>query len=337
MTPSSSERRALQWLTLALVAGTAIVAWPFLPWVVLAIWSAVLARRVHLPLARWFGNRPRLAAIVTVAMLAALVVPAAILLVLLVTDAIDLVRRVAASDRAHEILRQLVSRDEREPQGSSDLLDFAMSQGERVWMILQQVAGTAASAAVGLLILVAGTYAMLVDGERWYAWLERHAPFSPADSGRLAGAFVETGRGLLIGSAGACLVQGIAATIIYVAIGVPQPFALGLLTLVVSVVPAIGTALVWAPVAVGLALTDRVAAGIVLTIAGIAVISTVDNLARPFLVRRARLQLPAFVVLVAMFGGIVVMGPWGVLIAPLIVRLAKEALAIAREQRGMAR
>jgi predicted PurR-regulated permease PerM len=61
------------------------------------------------------------------------------------------------------------------------------------------------------------------------------------------------------------------------------------------------------------------------------VIGSIDNLARPWLSRRGKLQLPGFVVLVAMFGGVELVGGWGILFGPLVVRLAKEALEVRRE------
>ncbi|MCE9573552.1 MAG: AI-2E family transporter, partial [Deltaproteobacteria bacterium] len=180
----------------------------------------------------------------------------------LVVDAIDLVDRLMASDRAQEVLRRLASGDDRAGDGATDLVGLVLRQGERAWGIAQEIAGTAANVVIGILILVAGTYAMLVDGDRWYAWIERHAPVSPAVLRRFADAFVETGHGLFVGIAGAGLAQAIVATIIYVVLGVPQPYALGLLTLMFSVIPAVGTAMVWIPIAAGLALTGRPGAAI---------------------------------------------------------------------------
>jgi predicted PurR-regulated permease PerM len=170
---------------------------------------------------------------------------------------------------------------------------------------------------------------VLVEGRGWYAWIERHAPFDAATTRRFALAFEETGRGLAFGILGAGFVQSVVATIAYVVLDVPAALPLGLITLVFSVIPAIGTALVWAPVAAGLALSGRIEAAIALGVIGVAVISTVDNLARPYLARLGQLQLPTWVVLVAMFGGIEVIGGWGLIMGPLLVRLAKEGVLVA--------
>ena len=121
------------------------------------------------------------------------------------------------------------------------------------------------------------------------------------------------------------------STIAFLVLGVPQAFALGLLTLIFSIVPVVGTAIVWAPVAVGLAVTGRMYEGIGLAIFGMTVIGSIDNLARPWLTRFGHLRLPGFVVLVAMFSGVELVGGWGIIYGPLIVRLAKEALELRRE------
>jgi predicted PurR-regulated permease PerM len=135
----------------------------------------------------------------------------------------------------------------------------------------------------------------------------------------------------MFGIAGAGLLQALAASAAFLVLGVPQALPLGLLTLIFSIVPLVGTALVWLPVAAGLAMTGRLYEGIGLGIYGAVVIGSLDNLARPWLTRFGNLQLPGFVVLVSMFGAVELFGGWGILFGPLIVRLAKEALEVRRE------
>jgi predicted PurR-regulated permease PerM len=326
--PSAREQQATRWLTIGLSIAAVALLWPFIPWVLVAAWIALAARRVHVPLARRLGSRPGLAAVITVAMLTLLVIPAALLFASLVVDAIALVQQLLTTERAHDLLARLVRPTEGEHPASPDVLGLLMQQSERAWSVGRMVAGTAMRGVVGLFILVSGTYVFLIDGDGWYLWLEANAPIARTSTRRIAAAFAETGHGLFVGLAGAGIAQALAATVVYVAIGVPQPFALGLLTLVFSVVPAVGTAMVWVPVAAGLALTGRPGAAAALVIAGVTLIGTLDNLLRPYLSRRGHLRLPTFVVLLAMFGGIELMGAWGVILGPLIVRLAREMFDI---------
>lgn len=325
-----------RWLLAILCAGAVIIVAPFSPWAVLALWLGLYAERIHGPITKRLGGRSTLAATLTVLLLLVIVVPIAAVVASLVVDAVALVQRLLASEQGKSVLEQLAGGDDptkphHEMLSLQGLTDLVMSQGERAFAILKQVAGAAARVVIGLLILVSGIYGVLVEGKGWYAWVERHAPCRSETVARFAAAFVETGRGLAYGVVGAGLIQSIVATITFLILGVPSALALGMLTLMFSVIPAIGTAIVWVPVAVGLALTDRTGAAVALAIVGIGVIGTVDNVARPFLARRGHLELPTYVVLIAMFGGIELIGGWGLLLGPLVVRLAKEAILIRSE------
>jgi predicted PurR-regulated permease PerM len=326
-----------RWLVAVLCIGAALLAFPFVAWVVLAIWLGLYARKIHVPLTKAVGGRSGLAATLTVLLLLVIVIPIAALTASVVLDAIDLVQQLLASDQAKSVLERLAGGNggdattKHSLNSIEGLTDLAMSQGARAWAIFRQVAGMAAHVVIGLLIFVSGMYAVLTDGPSWYAWMKKHAPMPPESVDRFAAAFVETGHGMAFGVVGAGLIQSIVATIAFLVIGVPSALALGMLTLMFSVIPAIGTAIVWVPVATGLALTGRTGAAIALGVIGIAVIGTVDNLARPFLAKRGNLQLPTYVVLLAMFGGIELLGGWGLILGPLIVRLAKEAILIRSE------
>jgi predicted PurR-regulated permease PerM len=182
-----------------------------------------------------------------------------------------------------------------------------------------------------MFVFLCGFYAFLVDGSRAKTWLTTHSPLPREHMVRFSSAFAETGRGLFIGIGVTALLQGVLATVGYIVIGVPQALVLGMITTVAALIPSIGTGLVWAPVSVALFLSDRNGAAIALLVLG-CVISVVDNLVRPWLSRFGHLQLPTFVVLVSMLGGIGVFGAWGVLLGPLLVRLAVEALSIWHDE-----
>lgn len=315
--------------TIGLVLAAAAVLAPFAGWIILAIWLGRFARGGHLRLARRLGDRPHLSALVVVLAMTLVLVPLGAVGTVLVMDAVALVTRLAGSDQAHSLLTTLVSDSGASSQAT--LGELLATQGERAFSLVRVIFSSAAQLLIGLVILFSGVYAMLVDGDRWYAWAEEHAPAGPTVVGRFAGAFVETGRGLAFGMVGAGVLQALLATAAYLVLGVPQALPLGLLTLVFSIVPLVGTAIVWVPVAIGLALTGRLGEGLGLAGFGVLVIGSIDNLARPWLTRYGKLQLPTFVVLVAMFGAVELVGGWGILFGPLIVRLAKEALIVRRE------
>jgi predicted PurR-regulated permease PerM len=344
--PQPAEDRALTkgqlWTVVALLAAAALVVAPFLPWIVLSLWLGLYARRIHEPATARLGGRSGLAAVLTVSLLLVIALPIAAVVTSIVLDLIALVSRLLESDQAQAVLVRLVQGNGSDStagakqvlQSGEGAVDLLMAQGDRAWGIARQVAGAAAHFVIGLLVMVTGMYGVLVNGRGWYAWIEEHGPIPPAHLARYGHAFIETGRGLWFGIVGAGMLQSLVATAAYLIIGVPSALALGMLTLLFSVIPAIGTALVWVPVAAGLALTGRTGAAIALGVVGVAVIGTVDNLARPWLARRGQLQLPTWVVLFSMFGGVELIGGWGLLLGPLALRLAKEALLIRTSARA---
>ena len=327
----TSRVRTARWLPWVLLVASALLLAPLMPAMMLALWLSAAAGVLYRPLTRLLGGRPRLAAAVTVVAATALLIPFLLLLTSLAADTFQFLQQLSESQRGKQMFEQLVSPGASGRSGSSGisgLWDLVMQQQARAWAVVQQIAGTATRVVIALVVILAGTYSLLLNGGSWYRWVEAHAPFSKHALGRLKDAFYETGRGLFIGIGGAGVAQAIVATIAYLALGVPHALELGALTLVFSLIPVLGTAVVWVPVAAGLALTGRTGAAIALAICGVVVIGSIDNFVRPLLARWGRLQLPAYLVLVTMFGGVLVLGGWGLFIAPLVVRLTKEAIEV---------
>ena len=124
--------------------------------------------------------------------------------------------------------------------------------------------------------------------------------------------------------------QGLASMLIYLALGVPRAWVLGPITGIASVIPVVGTALVWVPIALGLFLAGHTLKALILVALGLGVISVIDNLLRPIYARMGSLKMPMVLLFVAVFGGLAAFGTWGALIGPLLVRLAMEALALSK-------
>ncbi len=324
----------LRLLTAGLVLGSVIVLAPFWPWLLLSAWFALASRKLLSPLTRLTRGRHRAAAVLTVALVIGILGPFLLIVVPLAIDAIEVVRKISQSADAKLILEKLVvPGNGAEPKTGTlpRLLDLVTEHGAPAWSFISLVLVAAGDAVLGIFVLVMGTYAGLVEGERGWQWLEQNSPIEPGALRRLGQAFSETGRGLFIGIGGAALAQSAVATVLYAILGVPRPLVLGLLTLIVSIIPSVGTALVWGPVALGLALTGRPVAAAVLAGFGFIVIGSLDNILKPMLAKWGHLQLSTFLVLVGMLGGFVVVGPWGLLLGPLVLRLAKEAISISRD------
>jgi predicted PurR-regulated permease PerM len=326
---------------LALVAAAAVTFLPLWAPLVLAAWVAVMARPLMLKIARATGGRHRAAGALTVLLVMAIFAPVAGSVVSLTRGAIELGQKVLESHGAKNALISIVSggpsaaseSDGGLLQSPTKIVELLQEHGAQAWQLVGGIAGAATEALLGIFVFVYAVYVFMVDGPGMYEWAEKHAPLELEHTRRLVAAFVQTGRGLLVGVGLTGLVQGIVATITYFALGVPRALVLGLLTCFASLIPSVGTALVWVPVAIGLALAGKTVAAIVMGAIGIVVIGTVDNVMRPVFARFGKLELSTFVLITSIFGGLAIFGAWGFILGPLFARLAKEALIMARADR----
>lgn len=322
-------------MVLGLVALAIVTILPLWVPVVLAAWSAILTRPLNQRVARLVGGRSRAAGVVTVVLVLAVLTPVVITALSLSGSMVDLLARVQRTEDGAQAMSALLSSqtgpEEIDLADTRQLFDLIRRHGVSALDTARTLFGAVAAVAVGLFVFVFAFYTFLVDGTRAYRWLLDHSPLSPAHSVRMAAAFEETGRGLFLSLGGTALFQGSAATIGYLIIGVPQALMLGMLTFVGSFIPLIGTALVWVPVTTGLLLVHRSGQAIAVLVLGL-VVSSLDNFVRPWLSRHGDLQLPTFVIFVAMLGGIAAFGAAGPLLGPLLMRLAVEAMLIWRQE-----
>lgn len=331
------DRLALRIALAVLVLAAFVVLAPFAPWLMLAAWFASMTRPALTRLARGLGGRRRAAALLTLGLFVAVVGPVSFLTLAITLDALELWRGITGASSGDQALRALVTGDNDDPLGLR-LLDvgaLAESHVTEAFGLASGLAGLAASAALGLFVFFTASYVFLTDGPRAFDWLERNTPVANRHIERFTAAFQETGRGLLVSVGLSGLVQAILATITYLSLDVPRALVLGFVTLLASLIPSVGTALVWVPVAIALAVSGRTVDAWILAAVGTFVISTSDNLLRPVFARWGNLDLHGLVVLLSMLGGLFLVGGWGLLLGPVVVRLAIEAMRIAREERAL--
>ncbi len=168
-------------------------------------------------------------------------------------------------------------------------------------------------------------------------------PFAPEHTRTFLGEFRAVGRSVLRGTVWTGLLQGTLAALGYWICGIDDPAFFGALTCVASLVPAVGTLMVWVPAGIYLLATDHLVMGIVLlSYGGLVVVGLVDYVVRPALIGREA-NMPAILTFVGLFGGIEVFGLMGLVLGPVLVTLCVavlktyEAQSIARDAAGVSR
>ncbi|MBF8794657.1 AI-2E family transporter [Pseudomonas monteilii] len=121
--------------------------------------------------------------------------------------------------------------------------------------------------------------------------------------------------------------QGALGGLIFWVLGIPSALVWGVLMAFLSLLPAVGAAMVWAPVAAYFLATGAIIPGLVLIAFGVLVIGLVDNLLRPVLVGKDT-RMPDYLILISTIGGLAVFGLNGFVIGPLIAALFMSSWAI---------
>lgn len=339
LVPPHAPPQLLQRRTLAILVGVLSVcaALVFVPCgisLIVASWCAVLTRPWTLSLTRRLGGRGKAAAVVTSVVVLALLGPIVVALVPVVLSAMQLASDVGHSQQWRDAAQSVIGDSPR----SVDFMKLVREHASNVWsaastLLSISLLSISATALFSVAMFVVSLFAFGTNGEKTLTWLRSHSPLEVSHFDRLAEAYVETGRGLIVGVGVTALLQGAVATLTYAVVGIPRALGLGLLTTIGALIPGVGTLIVWGPVTVILGMGGYPVKAAIVGISGVLLIGSIDNFVKPILSSRARLALPPVLVFITMLSGIMAFGPAGLLLGPLFVRLAMEGLAIAREER----
>lgn len=114
------------------------------------------------------------------------------------------------------------------------------------------------------------------------------------------------------------LAQGLSAFIIYWILGVHNLFFWAFITAICGLIPLVGTAIVWVPLAIYTAVSGEFWQGVVLVLYGVIVITNIDNLCRILLLKKSSNTHPLIVVFGVLLG-IPLFGFWGIIFGPLLI------------------
>jgi len=186
--------------------------------------------------------------------------------------------------------------------------------------VAKGMAAGAMGTAVFFFMLFVMLYAMfffLIDGRAFLEAVFRFTPLSTDDRDRLLGIFKSVGRATLKGTVIIGIVQGGLAGLSFWAAGIQGAVFWGAVMAVLSVVPGVGTALVWVPTVIYLALEGQIGAAVGVGLWCAVVVGTADNLLRPLLIGKDT-QMPDLLVMLTTLGGLALLGAPGIVIGPIV-------------------
>jgi predicted PurR-regulated permease PerM len=186
---------------------------------------------------------------------------------------------------------------------------------------------------VSLTIMLYLLYFLLRDGYSLAGRIKTAIPLGRKYKQRLFSNFTTVIRATVKGNVLVAIAQGALGGLIFWMLGVQAPMLWAVVMAFLSLLPAVGAAIVWAPVAVYFLVTGKVWQGAVLIAFGVFVIGLVDNFLRPVLVGKDT-KMPDYVVLLSTVGGMALFGLNGFVIGPVVAALfiaAWDLFATAEE------
>jgi predicted PurR-regulated permease PerM len=212
---------------------------------------------------------------------------------------------------------------------SVDLSDqvgsFLANYSERIISIsaglLRNIAGFLVALAFFLFVL----FFLYLDGKELILMLMNAIPLRNEYTVSFMRKFRDTGKELAIGYVLMALFQGIMALVVYGIMKVPAPVPLALLTAIASLVPLVGTGLVWFPLVLLRFASGMPGEALLFLALSVVFISSLDNFIRPFLLH-ARMKLHPLLIFISIIGGIQYLGLNGLLLGPIILVLFFSAV-----------
>ncbi len=180
------------------------------------------------------------------------------------------------------------------------------------------VVGGATRALLNAVIALFGLYFLLRSPTEAWEWASRYVPFSPANREVLRERFVSVTKSTVLGTIAVAFLQGTIVGIGFLIVGLSNAVFWGVITAIVSVLPIMGSALVWFPAVLVLLAEGRTGSAIALAVIGGLIASNVDNVVRP-MINRHRSDVHPLITIVGAFAGVQTLGLIGLFVGPLAI------------------
>lgn len=286
-------------------------------------------------LSRAIRSRHAAAGLIVVVVLVGVAVPVAIIGTLVYTEAVGGYSRIVAN--WPQLSRRLDRIEILEDLGSIPVIGEYLGEIDALDLeeILRNTVGTASNfvlnvtqqsfvsitqAVLHFAVVLFLMFFLFLEGPKLARRVKRIIPLSDAETDHLSAETVRITGATLVSTLLIGFIEGAFGTTLFIVFGLPSPFLWGLLMLIVSMIPLVGTNIILVPASVILIVTGRPLAGVVMLVLSLAGITLSQNLLKPFLLG-GRSGLHPAVVLLSTIGGIAWLGLIGFLVGPLIASL----------------
>jgi len=295
------------------------------------IFSALTYPLFH-RLSIWFRGRRRLASVATILInIFLIIIPLGGLMGIITAQAIKVGetikpwvgKQLSQPDAISSALNSVPFMEKIEPYRSQILTKAGELVGSISTFLIDRLSDMTLGTVHFLFMLFVMLYAMyffLLDGEKLILKILYYLPLEDHDERRMLEKFTSVTRATLKGSAVIGILQGGLAGVAFAVVGIPSAVFWGAIMTVLSIIPSIGSAIIWVPAAIILAATGHVIKAIGLAIFCAVVVGSLDYLLRPILVGKDT-QMHELMIFLGTLGGIFMFGVVGIFIGPIIAAL----------------
>jgi predicted PurR-regulated permease PerM len=196
---------------------------------------------------------------------------------------------------------------------------------------ITKIFSTTLSTFFSFVLMLLSVFYFLKDGEKWKKAIVSLSPLSDNDDKKIIVRLSSSINGIMKEYLFIALIQGLLMGIGLWIFGVPNPAIWGVVAAIVSMIPTFGTAIVSIPSIIFLYATGHFSSALGLLIWSVIIVGLIDNLLNPIFVAK-KVNIPPFLVLFSVLGGVVLLGPIGVLIGPVVISLLFTLISIYRNE-----
>jgi len=344
--PSTYARLFFGVITLLVLYYSYLVIKPYLLDIFLAFVIFFVAKPLYLGLLRLFRGMRVLASFVTCLILAIVILaPLAGLLSIIAKQTLDFSNQVSQGLQSNQFWHWIATKIDHFKL-SLEHLHLPVPSGE---INLQQIVQTVVNKAsafiysntislitgftfffLNLVLVLFIAFFMFLQGDDFIEEIRNLSPLDPVHNAEILHETESTIKVTVWGTVIVAFVQGFLGGVGFLIFGLPQPAFWGTVMIPASVIPLVGSAIIWGPAAIYLLFTGSIGTGVGLILWGGVLVSIVDNILRPLIVK-GHSTTPSILILFSILGGLEYFGIIGFILGPLILSFLLSLLRIYRK------
>lgn len=319
------------WALTAIFIGVAIISFLIVKPYALILASSCILAYISFPVYRYIyfklKNKKLSSLITIIAIILIVLIPSILILNSLVRESVTFYGSLSKYLSSEESTKQVTNYVYEKLGVTIDLPQIAQKATETLVNFAGTTLQEIPKRALEIFILLVITYYLLIHSEEIKEVIKKYIPVQKDKKEKLVQVIESVTSAVVFGTIMTAVIQGIIATVGYTIFQAPNPFLLGILTIISALLPFIGTMIVWVPVSafmiingvmIGSAL--QIGLGIGLILYGIFIISTIDNFVRPYLIS-GKTHIHPLIILLGVIGGVNLFGFVGLFLGPIILAL----------------